>query len=100
MSRANSNTRTMYLGTLEYLTGGIGADIEVTDSDTIEVSFDKGLAWHAAEWVGPPGISRQWRLLLGSTIPLTLGRSAVYVRITDNPEVPIVKAGTLNVVNL
>lgn len=93
-----SNSRTFYRGAIEYIGGTVTADGELTDSDTVEVSFDRE-DWMSAEWVGDEGTSRGWRLLVGDDNPLPdrNGPTQVYLRITDNPEVPIINAGVLNV---
>lgn len=92
------NTRTLYRGTVEYIGGTATADDVLTDDDTIAVSFDR-TTWMDAEWVGAEGVSREWRILLGDTNPLPTvdGSFEVFLRITDNPEVPVIKAGDLTI---
>lgn len=90
-------SRTLYRGTVEYLTGTVEADVTITDSDTVAVSFDR-VTWHTAGWVGAEGTTRTWRILVGDTVALPGPReSGVYVRVTDNPEIPVVLAGTVKI---
>lgn len=85
---------TMYRGSVEYIevpmtvTGG-------TLDGVVEPSFDR-TTWTAATWLGSAGSSRTCRLLLNTTA-LTYGTHSVYVRLTDTPEIPVLLAGTLQV---
>lgn len=85
-----SGSRILYRGTVEYLTGTIAAGDDDITGDAIEVSFDRE-TWLTAE-VTAPG---KWRLLVSDTNLPAGARSAVYVRITDSPEVPVLRAGML-----
>jgi hypothetical protein len=85
-----SGSRVLYRGTVEYLTGTIAAGDDDLTGDTIEVSFDRE-NWLTAE-VTAPGV---WRLLVSDTNLPDVSRTAVYVRITDTPEIPVLRAGTL-----
>lgn len=87
--------RTMYRGTVEYLEISIAAD-EILDAQPVSFSFDRD-TWHPAEWDGVASTTRTARLLLGSTVPLPVRSSAVYVRLTDNPEIPVMRAGLLRI---
>lgn len=93
-----SRTQPIYRGTVEYLSGTITADAEVTDADSIAVSFDR-ITWHTAEWVGAAGTTRTWRLLVGDTVDIPGGSSmSVFTKVTDNPEIPVDLAGVVKIV--
>lgn len=87
--------RTMYRGTVEYLEVTISADEPLT-TQPVEISFDR-VAWHAAQWIGEAGNTRTASILLGTTVPLPVRTSAVYVRLSNTPEAPIIHAGTLRI---
>lgn len=82
--------------TVEYVHVTITADADPT-GDTVEMAFTAGIPapadWHQAEWV--PDTTYDARILLGDTITLTAGTYTVWVRVTDNPEIPVLRAGYL-----
>ena len=53
--------------------------------------------WHIAEWTGDPGTTRVARFLLTPEATPERGWSAVYGRITDDPEAPIFVAGGVEI---
>lgn len=54
----------------------------------VELSFDSGATWHAAEVIGDNA-----RVLVGpSRIELPRARILVLVRVTDSPEIPVFPA--------
>lgn len=62
-------------------------------ADPVEISFDGGSTWHAAQHE-TGGV----RILVGpDQLLLPTGLLRVLVRITDSPEVPVLDAGRLNV---
>lgn len=92
----------------EYLHGPVTASV-VLDTQPVEVAIepktksspDADTVWHTAEWVGDPGTTRTWRLLIGqqSTIPLVGGQQYnVWVRIVDAPEQPVRKHDVLTII--
>lgn len=87
--------RTIVRGSVEYLEVTVTCDFTLS-AQPVEFSFDQ-TTWYTAAWQGSAGATRAARLLLnGSNTPA--GRSAtVWVRITDDPEIPILDAGRLNV---
>lgn len=90
-----SVTRTMYTGTIEYLTVTVVADVSLDNSDAVAISFDR-VTWLTATWLGSAGMTRQCQVLLGAGNALpTKPSQTVYVRVTDNPEAPVLNAGTL-----
>ena len=86
--------RVMYRGTIEYLEVTVTADVQLT-GQPVYFSFDQ-VTWTAGEWDGEPGLTRTARILLGEDVPLpTKSSVAVYLKVTDSPEVPIMNAGIL-----
>ena len=93
------STATYLDGSVEYLTVTVTADIELTDQP-VEISVDRGATWLPAVWTGDPGTTRKAR----TAEPYTFDRGdkrlvshSVWVRITDNPEAPIVSAGSFQI---
>lgn len=80
------------VGSSEYLKAPITADVEL-DAQTVQLSKDGGTSWLAAEWVGDAGTTRTART--SSPVAWTRGTYHVYAKLTDSPEVPIVKCGTV-----
>lgn len=88
--------RTIYRGSTEYLEVAVTADVTLA-SQPVSISFDR-TTWHSAAWTGDPGLTRTARLLVGSSgCPVPAKSTPVFVRITDNPEAPVIYAGTLAV---
>lgn len=88
-------SRTIVRGSTEYLDVTVRCDFTLS-AQTVEFSFDR-TTWHSAAWQGSAGTTRTARLLLdddnipdGNTVP-------IWVRITDDPEIPILDAGRLNI---
>jgi hypothetical protein len=83
--------------------GPNGMPIDIS-GDIVDISVVKGTPtdedWKTAAWIGTPDPSTGQltaRLLVS---PVTFGLSAgdtasVYIRVTDNPEIPVLKAGQL-----
>ncbi len=84
-------------GSVEYLNVDITADVTL-DTQPVSVAVSRstptGTDWQAAEWAGTAGTTRTARVLYTADTP---GLYAVWARITDNPETPIIRAGTLSV---
>lgn len=85
-------------GTLMYLSVTVTSSEEL-DDQAVEMSFDRS-NWFTANWQGDPGTTRVVRALVGGDdAPLPFFTPAtVFVRITDSPEVPIIEAGTVQIV--
>ncbi|MEV6833488.1 hypothetical protein AB0N17_02985 [Streptomyces sp. NPDC051133] len=77
-------------------------------TDVVEFAFtsvsDRPTTWYTGTWDGtspiPGTIAYRAQVLVGpgSTGPaLTVGKWAMWVRITDNPEQPVIPVGQLNV---
>jgi hypothetical protein len=72
-------------------------------ADTVQMAFtttgDPGPDdWHSATWETVGSVSHA-RCLIGPTggIALPAGTYTVYVRVTDNPEIPVKQAGYLTI---
>lgn len=93
-------TPTYIDGSIEYLTVTVTADVPL-DAQPVAVSLDRGTTWLPCVWVGDPGTTRKAR----TTTPVTFDNAgafrtpSVLVRVTDNPEVPIIRAGSLHIAN-
>lgn len=85
----------MIHGTKEYLEVVLTCDVSL-NTQPVEISFD-GLTWTAADWIGDPGLTRTARILLDTNTLEPRSEYGVYARITDDPEVPIIYAGDLDV---
>lgn len=96
--------RIMYVGTVEYLSIPLTPSPDVAEEDwvtfdqqAVAISFDAE-TWLAATWVGAAGTSRTCQVLMGDSNALpSRGSWPVYVRVTDTPEIPIVRAGSLEI---
>jgi hypothetical protein len=87
--------RTIIRGSIEYLEVTVTCDFTL-NTQPVEFSFDQTV-WRTATWQGSAGTTRTARLLLDSS-NTPAGRSAtIWVRITDDPEIPILDAGRLNI---
>lgn len=99
-----SLTRTIYRDkavipdTEEYLNVTVTCSTEGVDLDAqpVYITFDRAI-YYTAEWVGDVGPTRTARLLMDDSNLPTGKTSTIYVRVTDNPEAPIIAAGKLNV---
>ena len=84
-------------GTVEYLYADVTAD-HILDSQPVRIAVATSVTtavWQEATWVGDPGLTRSARLLLDGS--LGAGKYGVFVQITDEPEIPIFKAGVVRV---
>lgn len=92
-----SDDRIMYAGTVQYLRATLSADDVLVDQ-TVEFSFDRQ-TWYPGTWAGSQGTTRVAEILLGQDLPTPqAGRIyEVFVRLTDNPQIPIMSAGLVQV---
>lgn len=87
----------MEKGSIEYLYADVVSDVTL-DQQVVEMALAETLAsvtWLPAAWMGASGLARTARVLLDGTV--AEGKYQVFVKIHDNPEVPIIKAGTLRI---
>lgn len=93
-------------GTVEYVKAVVTADVTLTDSMTVELSLSTGNNnigythnWLTGAWDGTEATTRTARtgsaVTFDSTYPK--GSYTLFVRLTDNPEVPLINAGQVRV---
>lgn len=99
-------TPTYPSGTEEYVKAVVRADVTLTDSMTVELSLSTGNGttgythdWLTGAWEGDEGTTRTARTALPVLFDATYPGPtyALFVRLTDNPEVPIMSAGVVRV---
>ena len=84
-------------GSVEYLTVTVTADVEL-GAQPVSLSMNDGVTWLPCEWVGAAGTTRKARTVDPVTFTAgTRSNIGVLVKITDEPEVPIVRAGSLTI---
>lgn len=83
-------------GSEEYLTVTVTADVEL-DAQPVSISIDNKATWLPATWVGDPGTTRKARTSSPVTFSATPRAYSVHVKVTDSPEVPIIRAGSFSV---
>lgn len=87
------------VGSLEYLTVTVTADVPL-DNQPVSVSIDGAETWLPCVWQGDAGTTRKAR----TTSPITFepidGRRSmtVTVKVTDSPEVPLIRAGVVQLI--
>lgn len=80
-------------GSLEYISVTVTANV-LLDTQPVVISLDSGVTWLTATWLGQAGTSRTTR----TAVPVALTASGgVRVKVTDNPEIPIMRAGRITV---
>lgn len=86
-------TPELFIGTVQYLTVTLKSNAVIVDQP-VEFSFDRQ-TWYPAEWATAPDVTRKCRILTEDVLPLppSGGLKSVYVRLTDNPEIPIISPG-------
>jgi len=89
----SQSVRTFLRGTVEFLDVTVAADTELS-GQPVALSFDAAV-WHVAAWVGDAGKNRTARLLMNAANFPAASASPVYIKITDNPEAPILRAGSI-----
>lgn len=80
----------------EYITVSVTANVVVTDDPVAWAFVEPGAApsvWTAGDWAGGRA-----RVLVGpGVLALTAGRKEVWLKVTDNPEVPVRRIGEIDV---
>ena len=81
-------------GSVEHIRGSVSGDHLAAAG--VEVSVGHPYVWVPAQWEdsGAASRSRAFRTTAPVTFTAT-GRSDIFVRLTDTPEAPIIKAGTI-----
>lgn len=87
--------RTLQTGTVELLSVSVTADVTL-DAQPVEISFDRS-TWLSATWIGTAGTTRSAQVLLDATNLPSVGNWPVFVRVTDDPEIPVMLAGGIRV---
>lgn len=87
--------RTILTGSVEYLDIEVECDFTL-DAQPVAISFDR-TEWLTAAWVGAAGTARTARLLLNADNMPAKGWHQTYVKVTDNPEIPVIETGVLEV---
>lgn len=91
-------TRQVYVGTTEYLVVNVSANVDLGDQ-TVTISLD-GTTFAAASWVGSTASPRRAaRLLLDDANTPAAGEHDVFVKIDDGVEIPVIRAGTIVVID-
>lgn len=87
------------VGSIEYLYADIEGDV-VLDAQPVAIGLGGApntTTWREAGWIGIAGTARTARVLLDGT--LGVASYPIWVKVTDNPEVPIIHCGKLKIVN-
>lgn len=88
---------TLERGSLEYVRVPVAADGLDLTVDTVEMAFTTGAAPTNPDWQTAGWDDGSARVLVGpgGTIELAHGTWQIWVRVVDNPEVPVLRAGYL-----
>ena len=92
-----NGTRTFYLGSKEYLVLTVTANVDLDQA--AQITFNRK-DWYDTDWLGLLDTTRQLRYLLDLTpsgLDLSQGVHTVFIRLTDTPEIPYIKAGQIKV---
>lgn len=87
-------------GTEEFITATAVADRTLA-AQTVEIAISRGdtHVWLPAEWIGDPATTRKARtvdtVVFGDDYPRSTYE--VFVRVSDSPEVPIMRAGVIKI---
>jgi hypothetical protein len=93
-------TPTYRVGTTEFITVTVTADVEL-DTQTVAVSIDQGATWLPCTWTGDdPSTTRTARTTDPVTFTTAHASGTAYVKVTDDPEAPVIDAGYFNVFDL
>lgn len=92
-------TLTLYAPTQEYVSVPVSATGLDISADVVELAFTHDTEPEEAQWLTAEWVAGAARILIGTDgHPLVAGAYTVWVRITDNPEIPVLQAGRLNIV--
>lgn len=88
-------------GTVEFVSATAAADVTL-GTQTVKLAISRGdeHTWLDAMWMGSSGTTRKAR----TVSPITFDDATypystygVYVKVTDDPEVPVIRAGSLTI---
>jgi hypothetical protein len=89
-------------GSIELLKATVTADVTLDDTVTVALSLTPTATgihdWRPAAWVGVAGTTREART--SQTLTFASGSYTVFVKLTDNPEIPILAAYAVTVPGL
>lgn len=92
-------TLRLYAPTQEYISVPVSASGLDISTDPVELAFMQDVEPTDADWVAADWVAGAARVLIGAAgVVLLPGTYTVWVRITDNPEVPVLQAGELVIV--
>jgi hypothetical protein len=99
-----TNALRIPVSSTEYLKVSVTADVTLS-AQTVDIAVIPARGrptapdWKPAAWTGSPGTTRTAMLLIGpgTSNVVALGEYDVWVRATDNPEIPTDPAGRLTV---
>lgn len=99
-----AKTALIPVASVEYLHATVNASV-VLSSQVVETVIltsgepDDTTTWVTAEWVGSPAQSRDVRVLIGpgTDFDLAPGAYSLWIRVHDNPEIPVRNAGQFKV---
>lgn len=101
MSATNAE---IVFGSVQYLKVTVRGDITLDQQEVTVILADPGVRpdvadEQAATWVGTAGTTRVCQVLIGTPggYDVQPGEYEVYVRIFDNPEIPLIPAGMVTV---
>jgi hypothetical protein len=88
-------------GTVEFVSATVTADVTL-NAQTVKIAISRGdtHTWLDAIWVGASGTTRKARTQSPITFDATTYPAStygVYVKVTDDPEVPVIRAGNLTI---
>lgn len=95
MTGTTEDIRTWVRGSTEYLSYQVTADVDLEDDIPIAITFDRD-TFITATWIGTVGHTRTCQALLDDTQIPSAVTTRVYLRLTDNPEIPLIPAGSIN----
>lgn len=86
-------------GSIEYITATVTADIPLTMPVELSLSRGDTHTWLPATWEGAPAETRNVRTTNVVTFDDTYPQKSysVMVRLADNPETPLIRAGELEI---
>jgi hypothetical protein len=97
-------SRVIYRGATEYISSPVVSNVTLS-AQPVHFSFDDRATWTAATWIGSSVQDPQTLLwtrtaqlqVVASTMFPAAGMFTLLVRVTDNPEIPIMNAGGITV---
>jgi hypothetical protein len=99
-----TNALRIPVSSTEYLKVAVTADVTLS-AQTVDVAVIAARGrptapdWKPAAWTGTPGTTRTAMLLIGpdSDVVLPVADYDIWVKLTDNPEIPTDPAGRLTI---